>query len=93
MDAPLVGFGRCGVEVTIDRSRPAVAAMASTTSDATSAGYGLGRLWVEALRIDDATRIAGVRVNIWVSLVAIAAAAVSFVVLRRTRARGDHAAV
>jgi prolipoprotein diacylglyceryl transferase len=31
------------------------------------AGYGLGRLWVEALRIDEATRIAGVRVNIWVS--------------------------
>jgi hypothetical protein len=48
---------------------------------------------VEALRIDDATRIAGVRVNIWVSLVAIAAAAVSFVVLRRTRAREDRAAV
>lgn len=36
------------------------------------AGYGLGRLWVEALRIDDATRLAGVRVNIWVSLVAMA---------------------
>jgi len=31
------------------------------------AGYGLGRLWVESLRIDEATRIAGVRVNIWVS--------------------------
>ncbi|MFP5577150.1 MAG: prolipoprotein diacylglyceryl transferase [Acidimicrobiia bacterium] len=30
-------------------------------------GYGLGRLWVEALRIDTATRLAGVRVNIWVS--------------------------
>jgi len=38
-------------------------------------GYGLGRLWVESLRIDEATRIAGVRVNIWTSLIAIAAAA------------------
>ena len=39
------------------------------------AGYGLGRLWVEALRIDPASRILGLRVNIWVSLVAIAGAA------------------
>lgn len=36
------------------------------------AGYGLGRLWVESLRIDEATLIAGVRVNIWMSLVIIA---------------------
>lgn len=38
-------------------------------------GYGLGRLWVEAMRIDEASRIAGVRVNIWTSLIAILAAA------------------
>ncbi len=38
-------------------------------------GYGLGRLWVESLRIDEASRIAGVRVNILTSLIAIAAAA------------------
>ena len=38
------------------------------------AGYGLGRLWVEALRIDPASTIAGVRVNIWVSILTIAAA-------------------
>ena len=49
-------------------------------------GYALGRLWVEALRIDDATRIAGVRVNIWVSLVAVVAAAASMLVLRRRSA-------
>lgn len=36
------------------------------------AGYGLGRLWVENLRIDEATLIGGVRVNIWMSLVVIA---------------------
>jgi prolipoprotein diacylglyceryl transferase len=39
------------------------------------AGYALGRLWVEALRIDPATRLLGLRVNIWTSLVALAAAA------------------
>jgi prolipoprotein diacylglyceryl transferase len=49
-------------------------------------GYGLGRLWVESLRIDDATRIVGVRVNIWVSLIAVAAAALSLVLRRRGRA-------
>jgi hypothetical protein len=34
-------------------------------------GYGLGRLWVEALRIDQATQIAGFRVNTWISVLAI----------------------
>ena len=34
-------------------------------------GYGMGRLWVESLRIDHASLLAGVRVNIWMSLVAI----------------------
>jgi prolipoprotein diacylglyceryl transferase len=28
--------------------------------------YSAGRLWVEALRIDEATMLAGVRINIWV---------------------------
>ena len=46
-------------------------------------GYGLGRLWVEALRIDPASRIAGLRVNIWVSLVAIAGSAAWLVVSSR----------
>ena len=32
-------------------------------------GYGLGRLWIELLRIDEAlTQPAGVRVNVWMSL-------------------------
>ncbi len=30
------------------------------------AGYSVGRLWVEALRIDEASEIAGLRVNLWV---------------------------
>jgi len=39
------------------------------------AGYALGRLWVEALRIDPATRLLGLRVNIWTSLAAFTGAA------------------
>jgi len=35
------------------------------------AGYGVGRLWVEALRSDNATHLLGLRVNIWTALVAI----------------------
>jgi prolipoprotein diacylglyceryl transferase len=42
-------------------------------------GYALGRLWVEALRIDPANRIAGLRVNEWVSLVALTASIGVFV--------------
>jgi prolipoprotein diacylglyceryl transferase len=42
-------------------------------------GYALGRLWVEDLRIDPANRIAGLRVNEWVSLVALAACVGVFV--------------
>lgn len=34
-------------------------------------GYGLGRLWVEAVRIDPANEIAGLRVNIWMSMALI----------------------
>ena len=36
-------------------------------------GYGLGRLWIEALRIDQASLILGIRVNIWISAIAIIA--------------------
>jgi len=34
-------------------------------------GYGIGRLWIEAVRIDAATEIAGLRVNIWMSIALI----------------------
>lgn len=35
-------------------------------------GYFTGRLWIESLRIDPASLILGVRVNIWVSVAAVA---------------------
>ena len=37
-------------------------------------GYAAGRLWVEALRIDPASQLWGLRINIWTSLLALAAA-------------------
>jgi prolipoprotein diacylglyceryl transferase len=41
--------------------------------------YAMGRLWIEALRIDTATEVIGLRVNLWVfSVVLVAAAVVVF---------------
>ncbi len=42
-------------------------------------GYGVGRLWVEALRIDAASMIGPFRVNTWVSMAAIAGGLIGFV--------------
>ncbi|QGG96278.1 prolipoprotein diacylglyceryl transferase [Actinomarinicola tropica] len=47
------------------------------------AGYALGRLWVEALRIDSANEVLGLRVNIWMSFAALAIAAAVFAVQSR----------
>lgn len=49
-------------------------------------GYTLGRLWIEALRIDEANLILGLRLNIWVSLLVIIA---SFSYLARSKGRGN----
>ncbi len=34
-------------------------------------GYSLGRLWIETIRVDPASQLAGVRVNIWLMLALI----------------------
>ena len=47
------------------------------------AGYAAGRLWVEALRIDPATEVLGLRVNLWVSGVVLVGALAVLVVRRR----------
>ncbi|MEZ5203322.1 MAG: prolipoprotein diacylglyceryl transferase [Acidimicrobiales bacterium] len=46
-------------------------------------GYSLGRLWVEDLRIDHASLIWGVRVNIWMSVIVGLAAVAIFLWNRR----------
>ena len=43
-------------------------------------GYFSGRFWIEGLRIDDANSGGGLRLNQWVSIVAVAAAAAILVV-------------
>ena len=48
------------------------------------AAYTAGRGWIEALRDDHANRIAGVRVNDWVSII-IFTAAVAYLVISRRR--------
>jgi prolipoprotein diacylglyceryl transferase len=56
------------------------------------AGYGLGRLWVESLRVDPASEILGLRVNIWTSSLAIVTAAVVLIARRRSSARPSQGA-
>jgi prolipoprotein diacylglyceryl transferase len=47
-------------------------------------GYLVARLWLETVRIDEATEIAGVRINIWMSVIGIALAG-GWLVLRGRR--------
>jgi prolipoprotein diacylglyceryl transferase len=46
-------------------------------------GYGIGRFWVEGLRIDRADEIAGLRWNQWVALVAVIGGGVVLAYMRR----------
>ena len=46
-------------------------------------GYAIGRLWVEELRIDHASLLLGIRVNIWMSVIAAVVAAIVFLRNRR----------
>jgi prolipoprotein diacylglyceryl transferase len=51
-------------------------------------GYFLGRLWIEAMRIDTASEILGLRVNIWLSILGIGGAVIALVA-RGLRRRPD----
>lgn len=46
-------------------------------------GYAVGRLWVEELRIDKASLIFGIRINLWVSGLTIVGAIAVFIIRRR----------
>jgi len=46
-------------------------------------GYGIGRLWVEDLRIDKASLIWGVRVNLWMSGILILGSLIYIIISRR----------
>jgi len=49
------------------------------------AGYAAGRLWVESLRIDPATEVLGLRVNLWVSAIVLLIAVTVLTVRRSSR--------
>jgi prolipoprotein diacylglyceryl transferase len=49
-----------------------------------AAAYTVGRFWIEALRVDDAHRFLGLRLNDWTSIL-VFAAAVGFLLWRRRR--------
>lgn len=48
-------------------------------------GYGLGRLWIEGLRIDPADELGGLRWNQWVALAGIVGGAIYLVITRGRR--------
>jgi prolipoprotein diacylglyceryl transferase len=52
--------------------------------------YTTGRLWIEALRIDEANHIFGVRLNIWVSIIVLAG---SIIYLLKSRAKSEKKSV
>ena len=56
------------------------------------AGYTLGRCWIEMMRIDDATKVLGVRINVWVSILVFAGAIAYFVIAKARGPREDLAA-
>jgi prolipoprotein diacylglyceryltransferase len=49
------------------------------------AAYTVGRFWIEALRIDPANEVLGLRLNNWVSLLVLAGAVTYIVVSARLR--------
>jgi len=49
------------------------------------AGYTAGRVWIEALRIDTANEILGLRLNVWTSVIVLLLAVGYFVVSARRR--------
>lgn len=49
--------------------------------------YTAGRTWIEALRIDFAHELFGVRINVWVSMVVFVLGVITFIVLQRIGGR------
>jgi len=49
--------------------------------------YTTGRLWIENVRIDEAVHIAGLRINIWVSILVLAGALITFLALGRAQSK------
>jgi prolipoprotein diacylglyceryl transferase len=54
--------------------------------------YTVGRGWIEALRIDDAHKFLGLRLNDWTSVLVFAGAVAYFILMRPGNRDDDHAA-
>ena len=76
----------CGVLILIDRRfRPRAPRLMAMYL----LGYGVGRFWVEGLRIDDADEFGPFRFNQWVALV-VAVLALVYLVVTARRGAGEH---
>jgi prolipoprotein diacylglyceryl transferase len=70
----------CGVLLYIDRRfRPAPGQLLPMYV----MGYGLGRFWIEGLRIDEADEVAGLRFNQWMAVAFVVFGAVALAIMRR----------
>ena len=70
----------CGLLIRLDRTRRLAP---GALFPLYVGGYAIGRLWVEALRVDPANEILGLRLNTWVSGVLLLGAALAFVLIQR----------
>jgi prolipoprotein diacylglyceryl transferase len=76
----LWSLGVAGVLVLIDRSRKL---RPGELFACYVLGYGIGRLWVEDLRIDHASLVLGLRINLWMSGILILGSIAYLVISRR----------
>ncbi|NND76451.1 MAG: prolipoprotein diacylglyceryl transferase [Ilumatobacter sp.] len=77
----------CGVLLWIDkRFRPALGQLMAMFV----MGYGIGRFWIEGLRIDRADELAGLRWNQWVALAAVIGGGAALAWMRRHPVVEEH---
>ncbi len=67
----------CGLLIAVDRRR---VMRPGNVLPLYVLGYFIGRLWIEALRVDTASIIFGLRVNIWLSIIGIGGSLLTFAV-------------
>jgi len=79
----------CGLLILIDRRR---VLRPGNILPLYVGGYFLGRLWIEALRIDTASMIGPFRINIWMSIIGIGGSMV-VIAVRGLRRRPDDDAI
>ena len=76
----------CGVLIAVDRRR---VMRPGNILPLYVLGYFVGRLWIEALRVDTASIIFGLRVNIWLSFLGIGGSLLTFAIRGVRRRTGD----